>query len=214
MLLVGGAGLPGGCSRVLAQRRAVLVSLLMHTRGSNLPCTHPHANPNLPLLHTSQRVPGVTATSVGYAQGHVENPTYRQVCSRLSPLRRRQVCSRLVPLRRLSVQKRGCAASVTLQWHPAGPQLPSEAGRLPPNPACSLRLPCNACVWSAACQRLHPLVQGTVCRKRRTSTNLYFCVPSPPGVRRRHGPHRGGAAAVPSCGGVIRPAVHQVPQKD
>ena len=28
-----------------------------------------------------QRVEGVTGTSVGYAQGHMENPTYRDVCS-------------------------------------------------------------------------------------------------------------------------------------
>jgi peptide-methionine (S)-S-oxide reductase len=28
-----------------------------------------------------QRVPGVVSTSVGYSQGHVENPTYEQVCS-------------------------------------------------------------------------------------------------------------------------------------
>ena len=29
-------------------------------------------------------VPGVTATAVGYAGGHTENPTYRQVCSHRS----------------------------------------------------------------------------------------------------------------------------------
>ena len=28
-----------------------------------------------------QRIPGVLNTSVGYTQGHVKNPTYRQVCS-------------------------------------------------------------------------------------------------------------------------------------
>ena len=28
-----------------------------------------------------QRLPGVLNTSVGYTQGHVKNPTYRQVCS-------------------------------------------------------------------------------------------------------------------------------------
>lgn len=28
-----------------------------------------------------QRIPGVVATEVGYAQGHVENPTYEDVCS-------------------------------------------------------------------------------------------------------------------------------------
>lgn len=28
-----------------------------------------------------QRVPGVVKTAVGYTQGHVENPTYKQVCS-------------------------------------------------------------------------------------------------------------------------------------
>ncbi|CAM6125329.1 unnamed protein product [Calypogeia fissa] len=28
-----------------------------------------------------QRVPGVTKTAVGYTQGHVENPTYKQVCT-------------------------------------------------------------------------------------------------------------------------------------
>ena len=28
-----------------------------------------------------QRIPGVLNTSVGYTQGHVKDPTYRQVCS-------------------------------------------------------------------------------------------------------------------------------------
>ncbi|KAH7621824.1 hypothetical protein Ndes2526B_g02641 [Nannochloris sp. 'desiccata'] len=28
-----------------------------------------------------QRIPGVVSTSVGYSQGHVENPTYEQVCN-------------------------------------------------------------------------------------------------------------------------------------
>lgn len=28
-----------------------------------------------------QRIPGVVATEVGYAQGHIEKPTYEDVCS-------------------------------------------------------------------------------------------------------------------------------------
>ena len=33
------------------------------------------------LVQAFQRVPGVVSTATGYSQGHLENPTYEDVCS-------------------------------------------------------------------------------------------------------------------------------------
>ena len=58
-----------------------------------------------------QRVPGVVATCSGYAQGHVDQPTYEQV---------RQACAKLVThCQHAAVCFFACGAEVSLAWLPA-----------------------------------------------------------------------------------------------